>query len=399
MSPTETVTTDHSKAKLDKAHSHNAGSIIPAKSRAERPLSFDVATFPMPTGREEDWRFTPLKSLGAALGDAPVNETMTWTIEDVPDGVSVKQIEKADAQARSVRAPADRAGAIAATHALRHILAVVAPDTRVHRPVDVGIVGKGETVRGHLLLEVGRFSEATFVVRYTGHGELSEFVSIDVAEGASLNLVVLKEWEVGGNPPAGHRGAPRGELAVQGVPRGARRSRVAHEHRRRDGGRGRGGRTSTACTSPTRISTSRTASSSTTSPRAADRASRTRARCPAKPRERCGSATCSSGPRPRARTPTNSTGTCCSPDGARADSVPNLEIETGEIEGAGHASATGRFDDEQMFYLRSRGIPEDEARKMVVRGFFADLVHEIGVPNVEQGLMRSIDRELGAVHE
>ena len=44
-------------------------------------------------------------------------------------------------------------------------------------------------------------------------------------------------------------------------------------------------------------------------------------------------------------------------DGARADSVPNLEIETGEIVGAGHASATGRFDDEQLFYLQARGIP------------------------------------------
>ena len=61
-------------------------------------------------------------------------------------------------------------------------------------------------------------------------------------------------------------------------------------------------------------------------------------------------------------------------DGARADSVPNLEIETGEIVGAGHASATGRFDDEQLFYLQARGIPEDEARRLVVRGFFAELV-------------------------
>ena len=61
-------------------------------------------------------------------------------------------------------------------------------------------------------------------------------------------------------------------------------------------------------------------------------------------------------------------------DGARADSVPNLEIETGEIVGAGHASATGRFDDEQLFYLQSRGIPTDEARRLVVRGFFAELI-------------------------
>ena len=73
-------------------------------------------------------------------------------------------------------------------------------------------------------------------------------------------------------------------------------------------------------------------------------------------------------------------------DGARADSVPNLEIETGLIEGAGHASATGRFDDEQLFYLRARGIPESDARRLVVRGFFAELIHEIGVAAIEERL-------------
>jgi Fe-S cluster assembly protein SufD len=81
-------------------------------------------------------------------------------------------------------------------------------------------------------------------------------------------------------------------------------------------------------------------------------------------------------------------------DGARADSVPNLEIETGEIVGAGHASATGRFDDEQLFYLQARGIPEPEARRLVVRGFFADIVQRIGVPTVQKHLMAAIDAEL-----
>jgi Fe-S cluster assembly protein SufD len=81
-------------------------------------------------------------------------------------------------------------------------------------------------------------------------------------------------------------------------------------------------------------------------------------------------------------------------DGARADSVPNLEIETGEIVGAGHASATGRFDDEQLFYLQARGIPEVQARRLVVRGFFADLVNQIGVPEVSERLMAAIEDEL-----
>jgi Fe-S cluster assembly protein SufD len=81
-------------------------------------------------------------------------------------------------------------------------------------------------------------------------------------------------------------------------------------------------------------------------------------------------------------------------DGARADSVPNLEIETGEIVGAGHASATGRFDDEQLFYLQARGIPEAEARRLVVRGFFAEIVQRIGVPAVAGRLMAAIEEEL-----
>ena len=79
---------------------------------------------------------------------------------------------------------------------------------------------------------------------------------------------------------------------------------------------------------------------------------------------------------------------------ARADSVPNLEIETGEIAGAGHASATGRFDDEQLFYLQSRGIPADVARRMVVRGFFADVVEDLGVPELQERLMATVEAEL-----
>ena len=81
-------------------------------------------------------------------------------------------------------------------------------------------------------------------------------------------------------------------------------------------------------------------------------------------------------------------------DGCRADSVPNLEIETGEIEGAGHASTTGRFDDQQLFYLQSRGIDADEARRLVVHGFFADIIKKIGVPALEQRLLETVEAEL-----
>jgi Fe-S cluster assembly protein SufD len=81
-------------------------------------------------------------------------------------------------------------------------------------------------------------------------------------------------------------------------------------------------------------------------------------------------------------------------DGARADSVPNLEIETGEVVGAGHASATGRFDEEQLFYLQTRGIPADLARRLVVRGFFAEVIEKIAVPELVERLLASVDAEL-----
>jgi len=84
-------------------------------------------------------------------------------------------------------------------------------------------------------------------------------------------------------------------------------------------------------------------------------------------------------------------------DGARADSVPNLEIETGDIVGAGHASTTGRFDDEQLFYLMARGIPESEAKRLVIRGFFSEIISKLQLPEVEERIMDRIDTELGSV--
>ena len=81
-------------------------------------------------------------------------------------------------------------------------------------------------------------------------------------------------------------------------------------------------------------------------------------------------------------------------EGARADSVPNLEIETGDIEGAGHASSTGRFDEEHLFYLMSRGIPEMEARRLVVRGFFHEVIQKIGIEEIETVLSEKIEEEL-----
>jgi Fe-S cluster assembly protein SufD len=78
--------------------------------------------------------------------------------------------------------------------------------------------------------------------------------------------------------------------------------------------------------------------------------------------------------------------------------VPNLEIFTGEVEGAGHASTSGRLDDIHLFYLQSRGIPADEARRLVIRGFFAEIIDRIEVPELRDRIMAEVEEKL-ALHE
>jgi Fe-S cluster assembly protein SufD len=81
-------------------------------------------------------------------------------------------------------------------------------------------------------------------------------------------------------------------------------------------------------------------------------------------------------------------------DGTRVDSVPNLEILTGEVLGAGHASASGRLEDHHLFYLMARGIPFADARRLVIRGFFGQLIAQIEVPEVRDRVTDAIEAEL-----
>jgi len=400
MRPAETLTTDHSRAVADGSHTHGTGPgfAIPAKSRGERPTSFDPADFPMPSGREEDWRFTPLARLGTTLEDAPVENVPSWTLDRLPAGVTLTQIDTNEARARSVRSASDRAGAIASVRAPRGMLMSVAPGAIVPRPVQLGVAFDGSPIRTHFVMEVGAGAELTVIVQYSGPAEVSEFLSFKLAERARLNLVLIDECASDAVHltdlvvSIGKDAHLRCSLISLGAGVIRTNSSVAMA--------GEGSEVDlyglyfadTGQHIESRVFIDHVA------PRA---------------RSRVAFKGALAGQTARTvwigdvliRAAAEGTDTyelnrnLLLTEGARADSVPNLEIETGEIAGAGHASATGRFDDEQMFYLQSRGIPEDEARRMVVRGFFADLVGQIGVPSVEQGLMRAIDRELGVAHE
>ena len=390
--------TDHTQAKADEAHSHGLGTPTPDASRADRPVSFDVDAFGVPTGREEQWRFSAVRDLAPVFADEPVEGHLEWDVPDLPEGVTLTEIDADTAREASVRAPGDRASAVAAAHSGGAMALTIAPGTVVEEPLQITLTGTGADVRGHLVVQAGASSEATVVVERRGTATYSEFVSVDLADNAGLNLVLLQLWD----SEAVHAGEVVGRLGRDSRLRGAvvtlggkvvrLNTSVAFA--------GEGARVDLfglyfadsgqhqehqlfvdhavpRCTSRVTYkgalagATARTVWIGDVLIRKAAEATDTY----------------------------ELNRNLVLTDGARADSVPNLEIETGEIEGAGHASATGRFDEEQMFYLRSRGISEDQARKLVVRGFFADLIQEIGVPQVEKGLMRAIELELDQIDE
>src|SRR6476620_4573595 len=68
------------------AHTDSAAAFVPVQSRAERTASFDVSAFPLPTGREEDWRFTPVKKLAGLLAEG-ASGRLDWTTK-LPAGVT-----------------------------------------------------------------------------------------------------------------------------------------------------------------------------------------------------------------------------------------------------------------------------------------------------------------------
>lgn len=390
-----TITTDHSRATLAGDHSHGA---LPDSSRADRPTSFDPSDFPVPTGREENWRFSPVRDLKRFFALEGGEGHLAWATTPLPAGVTLTEVSQPDAEARSVRAPGDRASAVAVALSGGAMALSVAPGTELEEPITVTLTGAGEDVRGHLLIEIGERADVTVIVERRGTATYSEFVSIDLADSSKANIVFLQQWE---------------SDAIHASEVVARLGRDAHLR----------GTVVTLGGKVVRLNTSAAFAGEGGTvdlfglyfadsgqhqehqlfvdhavPHCTSRVTYKGALAGATARTVwIGDVLI--------RAAAEGTDTyelnrnLVLTDGARADSVPNLEIETGQIEGAGHASATGRFDDEQMFYLRSRGISEEQARKLVVRGFFADLIREIGVPAVEKGLMREIDLELEHVEE
>ena len=377
------------------------GSSLAALNKGEQFASFDVDAFEVPGGRDELWRFTPLRRLrGLHDGSAHATGSAQITVSERP-GVRVETVRRGDQRLGNGGAPTDRVAAQAFSSFNSATLVTVARDTQVADPVEVVITGPGAgaVAYGHLQLRVEELAEAVVVIDQRGSGTYADNVEFVVDDAARLTVVWIADWA----DDTVHVSAQHARLGKDAVLRhvavtlGGELVRMSATVRFdapggdaellglyfADDGQHLESRLLVDHAQPDCKSNALYKGALQGDPDSS---------------------------RPDAHTVwigdvlirAEATGTdtfevnrnLVLTDGARADSVPNLEIETGEIVGAGHASATGRFDDEQLFYLRSRGIPEEQARRLVVRGFFNEIIAKIAVPEVRERLTTAIEHEL-----
>ncbi|WP_100483009.1 Fe-S cluster assembly protein SufD [Mycobacteroides abscessus] len=372
-------------------------------NKGELFSSYDVDAFEVPGGRDELWRFTPLRRLRGLHDGTAVATAAAPVAVNASGGVTVETVERSDDRLGQGGIPSDRVAAQAYSSFSAATVVSVGKQQVVADPIEISLSGpgQGQVAYGHTQVRAGTLSESAVVIDYRGSGTYAENVEFVLDDAARLTVVSIADWaddavhvtthhaKLGKDAVLRHIavtlggdvvrltgtvrfGAPGGDAELLGLYYADEGQFFEHrllvDHAQPN------------CKSNVVYKGALQGDPSSDKPDAhtvwiGDVLIRAEA-----------------------------TGTdtfelnrnLILTDGARADSVPNLEIETGEIAGAGHASATGRFDDEQLFYLRSRGIPEEDARRLVVRGFFQDIIGRIGIESVRDRLTEAIEQELQA---
>nr|WP_243696069.1 Fe-S cluster assembly protein SufD [Labedella phragmitis] len=364
---------------------------MPVQTRSERFTSTNVDDFDAVTGREQSWKLTPVARV-ADLIDGDLDGSAYRVDADQVDGVSVTWGAVDAVERGRAGIPEERAAANAWTQT-REVLRVEVSGEEMKR-ANIRRTALGTTARAaHTVINAAPFSRGLVILDSAGQAKLTENVEIVVGDGADLTVVSVQGWDddalhlaahfatvgrdaklkhvvvsLGGSVvrvnPSTHLGAEGGDVEALGLyfsdagqhleqqvyvnhDAPHTRSRVTYKGALQ----GEGARS--VWIGDVLIGQKATGTDSYEQNR-----------------------------------------NLVLTDGTRADSIPNLEIETGDIAGAGHASATGRFDDEQLFYLQARGIGEEEARRLVVRGFLTEVVQQIGDPELQERLDRAIEAEL-----
>jgi Fe-S cluster assembly protein SufD len=368
-----------------KEHSHGAG--IPIQTRNERPRSSSVSDFADVSKLENVWKYLPLDKLRGL--DAEVMAEVAEVGLELAAGVSAEWV--ASSGVKGFALPEDRVSASAWTNASKTLVITVAGE--VVEPSFLRISEVAAASALHILIRSEAHATGTVVVDHSGFGILGENIEIDLGAGSSLNVVSIQDWAAGSTHVSSqfarlgrdsklkHTVVTIGGEVVRVTPSVELSEPGAEVHLYgvylADSGQFFEHRPFVDHIAPNCLS------------RVAYKGAL----------QGAGAHTVWIGDVLIRETAVGTDSyelnrNLLLSSGARADSVPNLEIETGKIEGAGHASASGRFDDEQLFYLQSRGIGEAEARRLVVRGFLNEVIQKIAVAEIESRMMSAIDNEL-----
>jgi len=361
--------------------------------------SFNADDYAQPNRKQDEWRYTPIERIEEFFnvfvpsGDTTVTVSAIdgTAIDDLP-GVTVRTVTMGETPSGTVSKPNDRVSAVEWNSNSR--ATVIELNGEIAQPVLVRVRGNSHDLDAlHLVISAADRTHADVVVEHDGDVRLAEGVEIVTGRDSHVSTTFIQEWDRSAKHVGNHRihvgegsslrhsmvtlggdvvrirmdqdfGGEQGDLNMLGIyfvdpgEHIEHRTMVVHNHPDcksrvvyKGALEGKGAHSTwvgNALIQPTAPGTDSYELN-----------------------------------RNLVLTP-----------GAIADSEPNLEIENGNIIGAGHASSVGRFDDEELFYLESRGIPEVEARKLVVRGFFGELVGEIGIQAISEHLMDVIDRRL-----
>jgi Fe-S cluster assembly protein SufD len=364
-------------------------------SRLHEHSSFELSDFAVPTGREEEWRFTPLRRLRGLHTDATLPDGKVTVECDPAPEVTAEKIQRGDPRLGRAYVPVDRVSARAFASFAEATVISVPRGAVASRPTTVAVRGDDAAgaAFGHVVVEVAPLAEAVVVLDYSGSATYADNVELIVGDGASLAVVSLQDWAddtvhlshhhaqvgrdarvthtavtLGGSvvrlAPSVSYAGPGGEAELRGLYFADAGQHLEHrlfvDHTERN------------CRS--RVSyKGALQGDGAHAVWIGDVAIRAEA-----------------------------TGTdtyeynrnLVLTDGTRVDSVPNLEILTGEVAGAGHASASGRLEDHHLFYLMARGIPFEEARRLVIRGFFGELIEQIEAPELRERITAAVEAEL-----
>ena len=390
--PEATQTAQHG----NKAHSHGGyatAAEIPLQTRSERIRSTNVADFAPISPREEQWRYLSASKLNGL--DADVLDEFNGDIAAKhPENVVTAWVGPEHAAFGAAGTPEDRTSAAAWASAQAAYLVTIPSDSEPDCEVQLTFTSHDLTPSAsHVIIEAKAHAKGIVILDHKGDATLAENVEIIVGDEANLTVVSIQDWNAG----SVHTSAQFAKLG--------RGSKLKHLSISLGG--------DVVRISPSAAFAGPGGDVELLGVYFADSDQHLENRLFVDHSEpNCKSRVTYKGALQGdgahtvwvgdvlIRATAEGTDTyelnrnLLLTDGCRADSVPNLEIETGQIQGAGHASASGRFDDEQLFYLQARGITETEARRLVVRGFLNEVIQQIGIPEIESRLNEAIENEL-----